>query len=140
MRHRAFTIIEVAITLCILSILSAIALPRAGAFLDSIHVRGAVTEIESMFSSARHLAIARGERAMVEVNSATGTVTVSVDGVAERSRNVGMSHGVSLTATRPGMTYSPTGAGYGAANLSVVVRRRRSVDTVLVSRLGRVRH
>jgi hypothetical protein len=38
------------------------------------------------------------------------------------------------------MSYSATGLGYGAANLSVFVRRNDSVDTVFVSRLGRLRH
>jgi hypothetical protein len=37
------------------------------------------------------------------------------------------------------MSYAPTGMGYGAANLSVVVRRNAAVETVYVSRLGRVR-
>lgn len=140
MSRHAFTIIEVAVTLAILSILSAIAIPKAGSFLDSMHVRGAVIEIEAIFSSARHLAIARGEQASVEIDTGRGFIAVTVDGKTERSRNVGAEHGVMLSATRPGMTYSPTGAGYGAANLSVVVQRNRSVDTVLVSRLGRVRH
>src|SRR3954470_7002506 len=61
MRH-AFTLIELTVTLCIVSILSAIAVPRAGRFLDSIHVRSAVIEIESLFSTGRHLAIARASQ------------------------------------------------------------------------------
>jgi len=57
--RKAFTLIELAVTLCILSILSAIAVPFAGRLLDGIYVHGAVIEIESLFSTARHLAIAR---------------------------------------------------------------------------------
>ena len=47
--RRAATIIELAIVLSVSSALCAIALPRAASFIDSIEVRGAVTEIESLF-------------------------------------------------------------------------------------------
>ena len=57
-----------------------------------------------------------------------------------RRREIGRVHDVRLSATRARMSYAATGMGYGAANLSVVVRRNDSVDTVFVSRLGRVRH
>jgi hypothetical protein len=57
-----------------------------------------------------------------------------------RKRDIGAEHGVELSATRVRMSYSAMGIGYGAANLSAVVRRRSAVDTVFVSRLGRVRH
>jgi hypothetical protein len=65
---------------------------------------------------------------------------VSVGGDTLRKRDIGAAHDVLLLATRTRMSYSATGIGYGAANLSVVVRRNRAVDTVFVSRLGRVRH
>ena len=73
----AFTLIELTVTLCILSILSAIAIPFAGRLLDGIYVRGAVIEIESLFSAARHLAIARGAQTTVEIDTATRTIRVS---------------------------------------------------------------
>jgi prepilin-type N-terminal cleavage/methylation domain-containing protein len=138
--RRAFTIIEVTVTLCILSVLSAIAMPWAGKLLDRVHVRGAVVEIESVFSSARHIAIARSAQATVEIDTVARAIYVSVGKDTLRERQIGADHDVRLSATRSRMTYSATGMGYGAANLSVVVRRSSAADTVFVSRLGRLRH
>ncbi len=136
----AFTLIELTITLCIMSILSAIAVPGAGRLLDSIHVNGAVVEITSLFGAARHLAIARSAQTSVEIDTANRVIRVLSGGETIREREIGRVHDVRLSATRLRMTYAATGMGYGAANLSVVVRRNGSVDTVFVSRLGRVRH
>ncbi len=135
-----FTLIELAVTLCILSILSAIAVPGAGRFLDAMHVRGAVIEIESLFSTARHLAIARGSQVSVGIDGNRAIIVLSAAEDTLRKAYIGVEHDVHFTATRAAMTYSATGVGYGAANLSVVVRRNSAVDTVVVSRLGRVRH
>ena len=135
----AFTLIELTITLCIVSILSAIAVPGAGKLLDGIHVNGAVVEIASMFGTARHLAISRSRQTSVEIDTAERVIRIRSGGSLLRERDLGV-HDVKLSATRARMEYSPTGMGYGAANLSVVVRRNGSVDTVFVSRLGRVRH
>ena len=138
--RRAFTIIELTVTLCILSILSAIAIPRMGAILDRVKVRSAAVEIESLFSAARHIAIARGTQATVEIDPRAQSINISVGSDTVRKRDIGMAHDVQLSATRSRMSYSATGMGYGAANLSVVVRRNSAVDTVFVSRLGRVRY
>src|SRR2546423_327838 len=137
---RAFTIIELTVTLCILSILSAIAIPWMGAILDRVKVRSAAVEIESLFSAARHIAIARGTQATVEIDPSAQSINISVGSDTIRKRDIGMAHDVQLSATRSRMSYSATGMGYGAANLSVVVRRNSAVDTVFVSRLGRVRY
>jgi prepilin-type N-terminal cleavage/methylation domain-containing protein len=138
--RRAFTLIELAVTLCILSILSAIAIPRAARFLDGIHVRAATIEIESLFSTARHIAIARGAQTTVEIDTAARSIYVSAGSATLRNADIGADHDVRLSATRSSMSYSATGMGYGAANLSVVVRRNSFADTVFVSRLGRLRH
>ena len=126
--------------MCILGLLTAIAMPPAAKLLDRIRVRGAVTDIESVFSGARHLAISRSLQSTVEVDTSGRTLYVSVGTDTVRTRDVGSEHGVRISASRVRMTYSATGVGYGAANLSVVVRRNAAVDTVFVSRLGRVRH
>jgi Tfp pilus assembly protein FimT len=138
--RRAFSIIEFTLTLGILSILSAIAIPWAGRVLDSVKVRSAAVEIESLFSAARHIAIARAAQATVDIDTLEQSIRVSVGSDVVRTREIGAAHDVRISATRVRMSYSATGMGYGAANLSVVVRRNASVDTVFVSRLGRVRH
>ena len=132
--------LEMTIALCILSVLTAIAVPQAGKLIDRIHVQGAVTDIESAFSGARHIAIARSAQSTVEIDTASRRIYVSVGGDTVRRRDIGIEHGVTMSATRARMSYAATGMGYGAANLSVVVRRSLAVDTVFVSRLGRLRH
>ena len=136
----AFTIIEMTVVVALASAIFAIALPRASIFIDSIEVRGAVTEIESMFSLARHAAIARGAQVTIDIDAMRGTISIRAGTEPIRSREVGAAHRVILATNRTSITYSPIGVGYGAANLSLVVSRNRVVDTVVVSRLGRVRH
>jgi prepilin-type N-terminal cleavage/methylation domain-containing protein len=138
--RRAFTIIELAVTLGILSILSAIAIPWMGGILDRVKVRSAAVEIESLFNAARHIAIARATQATVEIDPIAQSINISVGSDTIRKREIGAAHDVQISATRARMSYAATGMGYGAANLSVVVRRNASVDTVFVSRLGRVRY
>lgn len=136
----AFTVVELTITLSIIAVLSAIAMPWAGHLLDTVHVRGAVLEIESAFAVARHIAIARSALATVDIDASGGVMRVRVGDDTLRTIRVGTDHDVKLSATRVQMSYSATGMGYGAANLSVVARRSAAVDTVFVSRLGRLRH
>jgi prepilin-type N-terminal cleavage/methylation domain-containing protein len=138
--RRGFTMIELAVVLAIASALAAIALPRAWQFVDAIEVRGAVTEIESLFSLARHVAIARGSQSVLDIDQVRQTITIRSGSETIRSRGVGAAHGVTISTNRASITYSPIGIGYGAANLSLIVSRNRSSDTIVVSRLGRVRH
>jgi hypothetical protein len=76
----------------------------------------------------------------VEIDTAHRVINVLAGQDTLRKREIGRVHDVRLSATRVRMSYAATGMGYGAANLSVVVRRNDSVDTVFVSRLGRVRY
>lgn len=138
--RRAFTAIELTIVMVVLAILSAIAMPGAGRLLDRIHVRAAVIEIESLFGAARHIAIARSTQASVEIDTVARLVAVTVGGDTVRESATGAEHGVELATNRSSMTYAATGVGYGAANLSIVVRKGTAIDTIVVSRLGRVRH
>jgi prepilin-type N-terminal cleavage/methylation domain-containing protein len=138
--RRAFTAIELTVVLGVVAILSAIAMPPATKLLDRIQVRAAVTEIESVFAAARHIAIARGEQSTVQIDTAAKIIFVTVDADTVRRAHIGAEHGVSMVSNRASTVYSATGLGYGAANLSIVVRKGSALDTIVVSRLGRVRH
>ena len=135
-----FTILETTVVLTIIAILSAIVIPKASSFIDAIEVRGAVTEIESLFSTARHIAIARGAQSVLDIDAGRGVVSLRVGIDTLQQRELQRGHGVALSTTRTSITYSPTGVGYGAANLTLIVTRSLAADTIYVSRLGRVRH
>ena len=80
-----FTVIEIVIVITIAGLLSAITISRAGGFIDRIEVHGAATEVESMFSRARHIAIARGTQTTIDIDPSRniderGTIIVK-DGV-----------------------------------------------------------
>ncbi len=137
--RRGTTIIELALSLSIISILSAIAYPRIGRLMDGIHVRGTVTEIHSLFTAARHHAITRSERITVQIDTARGSISLLAGADIIRARGFVDTHGVTLAANRASFTYSPIGIGYGAGNMTLIVRRNARVDSVFVSRLGRVR-
>ena len=78
MRNRmAFTLVETTVVVALIAALTAISIPRASGFVDSIEVRGAVTEIESMFSLARHSAIARGSQVTLIIDAAARTLSVA---------------------------------------------------------------
>lgn len=135
----AFTIIETIVAVCLICLLGAIAAPGVSRLRDAIEVREAAIELETLFSAARHLAIARGSPASVEIDTANRTVSVRIGGEIVRRRELGKEHQVDLKATRGTVTYTPIGTGYGAANSTVAVKRGASLDSVIVSRLGRVK-
>jgi prepilin-type N-terminal cleavage/methylation domain-containing protein len=136
---RGFTIIEVVIVATISAILATITIPRAGRFIDGIEVRGATTEAVSMFSLARHYAIAHSTQATLEIDPAARTLSIKSAGQTITTRDIGTAHGVSISTNRTSVTYSPVGVGFGAANFTMVLSRGRASDTIVVSRLGRVR-
>lgn len=135
----AFTVLELVVVMSIGAVVAAIAIPRAGRFLDRLRVRAAMTDVRECFAAARHLAIMRDTRAAVLLDSAADAVRVVIGGDTVLRRALGTEHGVELLATRDSMAFTPIGLGYGAANLRVIARRRSAAETLYVSRMGRVR-
>ncbi|MDE3173653.1 MAG: GspH/FimT family pseudopilin [Gemmatimonadota bacterium] len=138
MRRPAMTLAELLLALAIAAVLLALALPPIVAAGDRAAVRAAARDVETAFASARAEALARRSPIWVVLDSGAGTVALR-GAWGTRIRPVGSMYGIGLRTTRDSMSYDGRGLGWGAANLTVVVARGRARDTVVVSRLGRVR-
>lgn len=134
------TLLELTIALAIFGILAGLALPRARGMLDRAHVSAATTQAVTVFAVARHTAIRQARRTTVTIDRQGGLMLVRIGADTAHRRDLGRTFGVILESTQDSMSFHPTGIGYGAANLSLRITRGRAADTVVVSRLGRVRH
>ncbi len=106
---------------------------------DVAAVHAAAAEVRAAFAAARGLAVRRAERAAVRLDTVGGGVAVHLRGDSVLRRPLGALYRVRLSATRDSAAYGGTGLGYGSSNLRVLVRRGAAAETVVVSRLGRVR-
>ena len=125
--------------LAMMAVLLSIAVHRFTALRDAMSVRAAVGDLGSTFSLARQMAVSRRRMVAIVLDTGRGTVELRSGGVRVGRRELGASYGVHLGANRDSTVYDPRGLGYGLSNLSVAIRRGHFVDTLTMSRLGRVR-
>ena len=137
--RRAATLLELVIALAVLAIVAAMGLAAQSAAQDAHAVRAATRELVDLLATARELAVARGAAA-VHLDSAAAVVRLRAPGTPPGNLALGVLHGVRLEPSRDSLAFDGRGLGRGAANLRVVVRRGAAADTVVVSRLGRVRY
>ena len=138
-RGDGFTLPELLVVLLLVSITLGFAFVRLGAAADSAAVRSAVSEAASVFTAARNTAIYRRAPVAVRIDTLHGTLVTRADTLVLHRRDL-RAFGVRLSASRDSMAFDGRGLGVGAANLSLVVRRGKAVDTLFLSRLGRVRY
>jgi len=138
-RWAAYTVLELVIVLTIAGIVLAIAIPRGRLMIDRVSVQSAAGDVMATLDLARSLAIAGNSAVAVDIDSLTGALRIRRGDAVLHSRSIGDAHGVRVARTRDSLTYNSRGLGRGAANLSIVIRRGSAVETVFVSRLGRVR-
>ena len=131
---------EVAVVLAIIAVVGAIATPALLRRLDRTRVRHAAGEIVSGLALARTTAVARETYVSVRFDSARSAMIIVAGSDTLLARLLGEIHGVRVRSNRDSTVYGPTGLGHGAANQSVVLRRGDAEDTVVISRLGRVRY
>ena len=133
------TLVEQLVVMALLGVMAAIGTVGLSRILDSVNVHIAAREIADLFAIARDEATSTGNRTAVRVDSIGGRVVVHAgeDTIARFSTADGGD--VVLHSSRDSMAYAPSGLGYGAANMSVIVRKGSFAETLTVSRLGRLR-
>jgi Tfp pilus assembly protein FimT len=130
---------ELVAVLALTAIVLGIAIPRVREVAERAAVRGAVADVVTTLSTARQLAVSNGGAVAVSIDAGAGTIRVLRDGDTVMTRTIGTTFGVTLRSSRDSLAYDGRGLGSGAANLTFVVQRGITADTVVVSRLGRVR-
>jgi type II secretory pathway pseudopilin PulG len=138
-QSKGATMIELAISLTIMGLLLGLTVPRIGDQVDKLAVRGAARDIRTMLAVARARAIGGARPTSVHFHASDTTVVFVRKRDTLQLRPIGQIFDVSLKATRDSTAFGVNGLGISRANLSIVLRRKAAVETVFVSREGRVR-
>lgn len=133
-----FTLLELTVVTAVLGLLLAMVFSRFAAARDRVAVRAALGDLGGAFALARQTALARRAPVAVVLDTVGGSVLVRSAGAVVHRSELG-AYGVSIGAARDSAVYDPRGMGFGLSNLTVTVRRGGIVDTLTMSRLGRVR-
>ncbi|MEP6618713.1 MAG: prepilin-type N-terminal cleavage/methylation domain-containing protein [bacterium] len=139
-RPHGFTLIEVLLVVTIMGLVALIGICELQHFLDRIATRDAVRDAGAEVARARDEAVALHTPVSLRVDTTAATLELLARGTSFGRMALGDAHGVALSTTRDSIVFDVRGLGYGLANLTLVARRGGSSDTLVVSRLGRVRY
>jgi prepilin-type N-terminal cleavage/methylation domain-containing protein len=137
--RRGMTIVELLVVMAILGAMAAIAVPRAVTTMDRFSVRGATQDVVLAIAAARAAASDRSAYVSFVADPRTGRVRAVSGGETLLERDLARTRGIRLEASRESVTFAPGGLGWGAANTTVIVTKGTRSDTIVMSRLGRVR-
>jgi prepilin-type N-terminal cleavage/methylation domain-containing protein len=137
-RH-GLTLVEMCIVVAIIGLTTLIASRQLVFFLDRSAARAAVTEAASVVVRARDEAVAQRAMTSVWFDTLGAALELRSRGAPLSRAALGHAHGVTLSANRDSLAFDVRGLGYGASNLTMVARRGHAAETLVVSRLGRVR-
>lgn len=134
-----YTLVELALVVTIMSLVTIPGVLALQHQLNRLAVRTAVAEAAGALARGRDEALARHDVVSVRIDTLRGTLALRAHGERLALYALGHAHGVSLSTSRDSIAFDARGLGRGAANLTMVARRGRAADTLVVSRLGRVR-
>ena len=135
----ALTLLELVIVLMIIGLIALITVRELGHWLDRIAARSAVSEAADVIQQARDEALSRHAVTTVKIDTARDELALRARGSTIAVHALGHAHRVALSTTRDSLAFDVRGLGYGASNLTLIARRGRAAETLVVSRLGRVR-
>ena len=130
---------EVLVVIALIGLMALVAVPRFAGARDRVAVESALAETIRTFATAREIAVLRRAPVAVVIDAAPASLEVRSRGLVVMRRGLGAAYGVALATNRDSVVYDARGLGFGASNLSLILRRGRVADTVVVSRLGRTR-
>jgi prepilin-type N-terminal cleavage/methylation domain-containing protein len=132
----AYSLLELLVVCVIFGVIAGLAAPRIHAALDSMAAESAAREVVDALALGRLYALSRGSS---DVRFDSSSVTVRSGIVVLYQRDVTQLHGVRLHANTPVVRFGATGLAIGLSNGTVVLTRGATTDSVIISRLGRVR-
>ena len=139
--RRGTTFAELAAVLAILAIVTAITLPRLTQVRDWIAVNAAAQDVTTSIAVARYAAVMQGVRSRAVI--AADSLRIDRwqgDSWGPMLRWGGpLQHGVTLVASNPVIMFDPIGLGRGLSNTTIELQRGDRVETITVSRVGRVK-
>ena len=138
--RKGVTLIEMVVVLVLIGVLAGWAVPKVSAWADWIAVEGASREVAEFYSAARFAAAQRGTR--IRIQFAADSLRAVFEGGRDsvfRVRPGPRARGVGFTVSQAVVRVGSTGYGWAAGNTTVVLRRGKFVDSVIISRLGRLR-
>jgi len=138
-RRTAHTVVELVLALTLMGIMAAIAIPPLAATSAHWRLRAAGGDVVNAITYAREAALARGVQSVVVVDGPGAEVRVTSGTDTLFRRAIGALHGVAVAASGDSLRFAPDGLATGVSNLTVLLVLGTRVDSVVVSRLGRVR-
>ena len=138
---KGFSLAELCVVLLIIGLLSAFGLPRLARLLDWIATDHAAREVTTALAVGRNGAVLQATRARVTISGDSLRIDrMGAVGWEPWWRRAGpRTLGVALEVSNPVVVFGPTGMGWGVSNTTVVLRRGSQVETITMSRVGRVK-
>ncbi len=143
MSERGLTLIEIAIVIVLVGVVTAITFPVASAEIRRQSVRSAVNGIVSMHSKARAAAIERGRATVLELTGGRLVIrsrhpVTGLPDTVGTVEDVAQRYGVIVSATRDSVVFDGRGVGVGSVTTVIAVTKATIADTLRISPFGRV--